>query len=449
MGDNFNNDYLVCSARTDVGMRRQNNQDSYLVVPAATQDTLLRRGNLFVIADGMGAHAGGEVASRLAVETVSKRYYENSIDSIPDALRAAVLKAHETIKVRGNSDPSLNGMGTTCDSLVLTHDSAYVGHVGDSRVYRLRNHVLEQITFDHSVVWEVKHDPTAHAAYRLAESLPKNVITRSLGPTEGLVVALEGPFELRPGDVFLMCTDGLSGQLKDSEIAQILEILPPEQAVETLVNLAVLRGGPDNVTVIAVRVKKALKKTPEQQEAEKKKAKIVRPPLNGLALTALMGAIVFAALFILTLCTDMGAGKKAKALCAASAAAVGSSAAFLILARKTLFGAEEEKDKTPEKLGKAPYVCASAAIDSDFEEFVKGVCDDLCEVMHQNEDKYTPDWDGENGSLGVNAALKQAEQALKEKKIAYALRAHISVINYLMRQVRKYSDEVRKCANRV
>ncbi len=434
MSDVKQNDTLVYSARTDVGMRRSNNQDSYIVIPAATPEECRRRGRLFMVADGMGAHAGGEVASRMAVDLVSKHYLENTTDSIPDALRAAILYAHEMIKGRGDADQALNGMGTTCDALAITENKAYIGHVGDSRVYRLRDHVLEQVSFDHSLVWEIKYDPNSRFGHDL-QHVPKNVITRSLGPSDNLEVALEGPFELKPGDVYMMCSDGLSGQLLDSEIAQILELFPPDQATESLVNLAILRGGPDNITTIVVRVKD-VPQVEEEQPAPKPKKE--RAPMSASALMTLVAGLVFAALFVVALLVG-GTDSNAKILCGASAVvAVGSIAAFFVLIRKTTSRADEIVEE--KKLGNAPYVRASAAIEPAFEECVRAYCNDLCEYMRANPEAYKPDWDGANGSLGVNGALKQAEQAIADRKFALALRAHVSVINYFMREVRKYAD---------
>src|SRR5690606_13942088 len=145
-------------------------------------------------------------------------------------------------------------MGTTCSSLAILPEGALVAHVGDSRVYRLRQQVLEQITFDHSLVWEMAASGQVRGE-EVAGFVPKNVITRSLGPNAQVKVDLEGPLPIEPGDTFLLCSDGLTGPVQDEEIAVVLAALPVEEAVQTLINLANLRGGPDNITVVAVRVK--------------------------------------------------------------------------------------------------------------------------------------------------------------------------------------------------
>jgi len=134
---------------------------------------------------------------------------------------------------------------------------ALVAHIGDSRVYRLRDDLLEQLTFDHSLVWEMA------AAGQMSEAevpayIPKNVITRSLGPHATVQVDLEGPFTANAGDTFLICSDGLSGPVRDEEIGAILRSVPPQQAADTLVDLANLRGGPDNISVIVTQVNGAV-----------------------------------------------------------------------------------------------------------------------------------------------------------------------------------------------
>jgi len=244
---------LRVASQTDVGLRRANNQDSYTIVLAGSSQLLHKRGHLFVVADGMGAHAAGELASKIAVETIPLSYAKRISEPIPESLRSAVYDAHHQIKTQGESDEAFHDMGTTVDALVITPSGAFVAHVGDSRVYRWRNRVFEQLTFDHSLVWEIRASGKIPGD-KIPTFIPKNVITRSLGPSENLKVDLEGPFPVKPGDCFLLCSDGLSGQVEDQEMGQILSVLPPEHAVEILVNLANLRGGPDNITVSVAQV---------------------------------------------------------------------------------------------------------------------------------------------------------------------------------------------------
>jgi PPM family protein phosphatase len=244
---------LEYAALSDVGLRRTNNQDSMTVVTAGSQDAWERRGHLFMVADGMGAHAAGELASRIAVDAVPLAYQKLVGLDPADALHEAMAAANQQIFERGEASDDFRGMGTTASTLVLLPQGALVAHCGDSRVYRLRDTKFEQLTFDHSLVWEMS------AAGRIPESevpdyVPKNIITRSLGPGDEADIDLEGPFPIETGDTFLLCSDGLSGPVRDEEMGTIVGCLPPEEAARTLVDLANLRGGPDNVTVIVVRV---------------------------------------------------------------------------------------------------------------------------------------------------------------------------------------------------
>ncbi len=241
------------AALSDVGLRRSNNQDSLIVADADHASPDQAPGYLLVVADGMGAHAAGEVASRVAAETVLKVYRAHQNGPPEDAIRTAIREANASLYRQGLESDELRGMGTTVSSLVLLPQEALIGHVGDSRIYRLRGDELQQLTFDHSLVWEIC------AAENVMESdvpafVPRNIITRSVGPTPEVDVDVEGPFSLRTGDVFLLCSDGLSGQIEDEELGTILRVFDPDDAAHILVDLANLRGSPDNVTVIVARV---------------------------------------------------------------------------------------------------------------------------------------------------------------------------------------------------
>lgn len=205
-----------------------------------------------MIADGMGAHAAGELASRMATDTVPQSFLKSRL-STPAALRQAIREANRKIHDKGCSSAEFQGMGTTCSCLTFSEDAAMVAHVGDSRVYRLRDGKLEQLTFDHSLVWEMAAASNV-SQDRVPACIPKNVITRSLGPHESVNVDLEGPHPLQPGDRFLLCSDGLTGVVDDALLGSLLQELEPEEAVTTLVDVANLRGGPDNISVIVAQV---------------------------------------------------------------------------------------------------------------------------------------------------------------------------------------------------
>jgi protein phosphatase len=238
---------------SDMGMRRMNNQDAVALMVTNDLRTWSTRGHLMMVADGMGAHAAGELASKLAADNIPHTYFKLKELSPPAALRQAIRDANRVIYTKGQSSIGFHGMGTTCSCLVLVPQGALIAHIGDSRVYRLRGSLLEQLTFDHSLVWEMA------AAGQMPEAdvpayIPKNVITRSLGPHPNVNVDIEGPFHAEPGDVFLLCSDGLSGQISDEELGAILQCLRPADAAQSLVDIANLRGGPDNISLIIARV---------------------------------------------------------------------------------------------------------------------------------------------------------------------------------------------------
>ena len=240
-------------ASSDVGMRRANNQDACAISLAADEDEWFERGHLFVVADGMGAHAAGELASKLAVDHVVHIYRKNNQLSPPEALEKAIREANDEIHRRGEANLDFHNMGTTCSSLLLLPQGAIAGHVGDSRIYRLRGSKLEQLTFDHSLVWEMR-EAGQIAGDGEDSQVPKNVITRSLGPQPTVKVDLEGPFPVHLGDKYLLCSDGLTGRVTDAEIGAALAVLPVDQASTLLINLANLRGGPDNITIVSADV---------------------------------------------------------------------------------------------------------------------------------------------------------------------------------------------------
>ena len=241
------------AALSDIGFRRRNNQDAYSIQTCKLREEWEDRGHLFLVADGMGGHAVGELASKIAADTVPHTFLKQRDQSLPDALRAAITAAHMNIHERGEQNRDFNRMGTTCTTLVLSPRGAFVGHVGDSRCYRIRDRRIEQLTFDHSLQWELLRQARVPADQILRQQ-PRNVITRSLGPQPTVEVDIEGPYAIRPHDVYLLCSDGLSGQVSDEEIGQVATALAPADACRFLVDLANLRGGPDNITVVIARI---------------------------------------------------------------------------------------------------------------------------------------------------------------------------------------------------
>jgi protein phosphatase len=231
------------------GRQRRRNEDAFAVH--------LELG-LFVVADGMGGHAGGEVASRLAVEAVAAHLI--AILSGPpsvatragELLTSAVQRANQAVVGAARSKAEANDMGTTIACVLARGDRAAVAHVGDSRVYRYRDHRLETLTDDHSLLAECLR--SGYLTPELAGSFPyKHLVTRSLGADDTVEVDVR-VIEPLPGDVVLLCSDGLSGVVEEEEIARILEAEPGlEAAARRLVQRANEEGGPDNVTVVLAR----------------------------------------------------------------------------------------------------------------------------------------------------------------------------------------------------
>ncbi len=241
------------ASQSDVGLRRENNEDSAVVRLAQDEESFREHGHLFVVADGMGGHAVGELASKLAVETIPLAFLKSNGSPRAESLRAAVVEANRVIHERGSANFDFRRMGTTCSSLLLSPDGVLVAHVGDSRVYRVRDHRIDQLTFDHSLQWELRRQGGLKTDdSRMIEA--RNVITRSLGPEARVEVDVEGPFAVAAGDAFVLCSDGLTAHVQDAEIGAAVRYLPPERACRLLVDLALVRGGSDNVTVVVVGV---------------------------------------------------------------------------------------------------------------------------------------------------------------------------------------------------
>lgn len=339
---------LRFAARTDVGMRRTNNQDSFQAVPAASRRLWRERGHLFIVADGMGAHAAGELASRMATEIIAQSYLKRLDESPYDALKNAMLDAHQQIKRQGNEEDAFRDMGTTADALALLPEGALVAHVGDSRVYRFRAGVLEQLTFDHSLVWEIRRSGRLNDN-STPSYIPKNVITRSLGPTNNPTVDLEGPFPTKAGDIYLLCSDGLSGQIEDGEMAQILSLFSPSEAAESLINLANLRGGPDNITLVIANILGV----PELEEVHaEEKGYEKRPPLSAFGWGAMAAALGVWLVWPIVFFSGVKMNSLLWILWGALAAAL--TGLFLYVARKTLFRSHAQRS-APNPFGHGPY----------------------------------------------------------------------------------------------
>lgn len=245
---------VMVSMSSDVGCVRELNEDSGRFVQPDDPELLLRKGVLIVVADGMGGHSAGEVASGLAVEVISRAYYEDGGDP-RSALENAFHEANSAIHKAAEKDESKNGMGTTCTALVLQNGTAISAHVGDSRLYLVREGSIYLMTEDHSAVMEMVK--AGLISLEQARHHPeKNVILRAMGShAEVEVTTWEQPFPVKAGDRFLLCSDGLYDLVEDEEIKRIVTLSAPQTACENLIALAKERGGHDNITVGIVSLK--------------------------------------------------------------------------------------------------------------------------------------------------------------------------------------------------
>jgi protein phosphatase len=246
---------IEVSVQSDIGCLRQNNEDSVGYWEPEDDQQFLRKGRLAVVADGMGGYEGGQEASRLAVETLVEVYRDFGGDDPQAALVEALRAAHEQIREYSFAHPGLRGMGTTCTAAAIVQDSLYYVHVGDTRLYLIRDGKITRVTRDHSYVGRLVE--SGMISPEEAENHPqRNILTAALGTNPDLIMDSPGqPEPLRPEDVLLICSDGLWGQVRDSEILDAVENKSAEQTGRKLIELARERGGPDNITVEVLRLR--------------------------------------------------------------------------------------------------------------------------------------------------------------------------------------------------
>lgn len=246
---------IEVSSQSDIGCMRQNNEDSFGYWEPEDDRLFLRKGRLAVVADGMGGYEGGQEASRLAVDTLVAVYRDFGGDDPQAALVEALQTAHEQIRNYSNDHPELRGMGTTCTAAAIVQDSLYYVHVGDTRLYLIRDGQITKVTRDHSYVGRLVE--SGLISPEEAEKHPqRNILTAALGTNPELVIdSPSQPEPLRHEDVLLICTDGLWGQVRDPEILDAVDNKPAEQAGRELIGLARERGGPDNITVEILRMR--------------------------------------------------------------------------------------------------------------------------------------------------------------------------------------------------
>ena len=239
---------------TDTGNHRTENEDYYCYAEPANEDAFRVKGRLAVIADGMGGHEGGQEASHLAVERVRDVYLAHSGTDPGEALVAAFGEAQGAIQNYALEHPELDGMGTTCTAAVIKDHQLYFGHVGDSRLYLIREGSISLVTEDHSYVHQLVRRGLI-TQDEAAVHPERNVLTAALGMSMPVSADFAPqPIPLQPGDVLVLCTDGLHGLVTDQELLTMASNDRPGQACHQLVELAKLRGGFDNITVQILRI---------------------------------------------------------------------------------------------------------------------------------------------------------------------------------------------------
>ncbi|MFN3729059.1 MAG: Stp1/IreP family PP2C-type Ser/Thr phosphatase [Fimbriimonadaceae bacterium] len=240
------------ACKTDLGRVRENNEDKFEFFIPGDDALLAARGQIFVVCDGMGGHAAGQIASELAAKTFIDVYLRHPSADAAEAARAAIAAANRFVLDVSRVVPGRRGMGTTLTALMLVQDQVLVANVGDSRAYRLRDGALEMLTWDHTLVEELVRG--GMLTREAAEHHPqKHVLTRAIGVEDTLIPTVEW-HDLAVGDCFLLCSDGLSNHVSDERIAEELAGPGLSQAVWNLIAAAMLDGGTDNCTALAIRV---------------------------------------------------------------------------------------------------------------------------------------------------------------------------------------------------
>jgi serine/threonine protein phosphatase PrpC len=245
---------MEVASLTDVGRQRDNNEDSFLYWEPESDDEVERKGRLAVIADGMGGYEGGHEASRLAVETVVEVYRAGFGGDPRATLVEAFAEAHKRIQEYAEDHPAFQGMGTTCTALAVVARQLYFAHVGDSRLYLVRGGEISRLTRDHTYVGRLVESGIVRAED--AETHPqRHILTAALGSGSEVAVDFpQQPLAVEQGDTFVLCTDGLWGLVTDAEILKAVNGEAVAAACQSLVATALVRGGPDNITVQLLRV---------------------------------------------------------------------------------------------------------------------------------------------------------------------------------------------------
>ena len=238
---------------TDTGLHRAENEDYYCYAEPDDDLDFARKGRLAVVADGMGGHEGGKIASTVAVETVRDTYLADPGSDPAEALRVAFQNAHSAIREYAGQHPELEGMGTTCTAVAIVDRQLSYGHVGDTRLYLIRGLTISRLTQDHSQVGRM----VQNGLLTLEEASvhpQRNVLTAAMGVDPASADFSETPVPLEPGDILLICSDGLHGLVSDEEMLATAASETAADASKELVRLAMERGGFDNITIQILKI---------------------------------------------------------------------------------------------------------------------------------------------------------------------------------------------------
>ena len=241
------------AAKTDMGRVRDNNEDKHEFYSPDHDAELASRGMIFIVCDGMGGHAAGQFASELAVKTFIDVYRTHPASNAVEAARAAVLAAHRFVLDVARTIPQRRGMGCTLSALLVIQDQAVAAHVGDSRIYQLRDGALTQITLDHTWLEETVRSG-AMSREDAEMSQYRHAITRAIGQVEEALVPDVFMIPLHEDDMYMICSDGITNHVGDDAIHQALASSGPGPAAWALVNQALAGGGSDNATAMVIRI---------------------------------------------------------------------------------------------------------------------------------------------------------------------------------------------------
>lgn len=243
---------VTIACKTDLGRVRENNEDKFEYFLAEDERTLAARGSVFLVCDGMGGHAAGQIASELAAKTFIDVYLNHPAADAAVAMASAAVAANRFVYDVAQSVPGRRGMGTTLSGLILLQDQAFTVQVGDSRVYRLRGGELRQLTGEHTWIeeavsqgWVSREDAAVHPN--------RHMLLRAVGAEPNVEPEVRAE-EAQVGDVYLLCSDGLTNHVGDEQIAETIGKFGPSEACWKLVSAALLDGGSDNCTAMVVRL---------------------------------------------------------------------------------------------------------------------------------------------------------------------------------------------------